>query len=77
MSRQTEIFSHWGNAVQGFFVNWKNSAASNGAIVADTTIMTVDVDFRLYGLYSNAKDYLSTEYINDADDDTFKAYILI
>lgn len=35
--------------------------------------MSVDVDFRLYGL----QDILSTQNINDDDTDTFKAYILI
>lgn len=53
MSRNTEVFSAWGNSVQGIFITWGNTAADSSGTISGTTEMLIDVDLRLYGLGSN------------------------
>ena len=50
MSLNTEVFTAWGNAVQGIFITWGNEAATNGAITQTTTELSIKLDLRLYGL---------------------------
>ena len=70
MSLQKEVFSSWGNAIQGIFVTWGNdSSVSNGAATGD---MSIALDLRLYGMM----DFLSSENFA-ASGDTLLAYFLI
>ena len=77
MSLTTSIFSNWGNAVQGLFITWGNTAASSGTITpglgsnAATTMLEIDLDLRLYGLGNQ----LEADVI--AAGDVFKVYFLI
>ena len=72
MSRETEVFSAWGNSLQGIFITWGNTAASSTGNTA-TAEMSIGLDVRLYGL----GDKILTSNLADTDDDSLQVYWLI
>ena len=47
----TSYDTFWGNAIQGFYINWEHTAKKDG-IVTDTSEMKFTVDLRLYSVAS-------------------------
>jgi len=47
----TSYDTFWGNAIQGFYINWEHSALKEGIVKADSK-MTFTVDLRLYSVAS-------------------------
>ena len=66
----TSISSYWGNALQGIYITWGNTATDCAGTIAADTEMSINVDIRLYGVLRAAE----SETVTSTE--TFVSYFL-